>query len=308
MKLIDFFKQFPDEQSCKDHFREQRQKEGITCRNCKGTDHYWMKTIEQFQCKDCRTRTTLRSGTVMESSNLSFSTWFTAMHLMTSTKKGISAKEMQRQLGFKRYEPVWFMMQKIRVSMGARDERYELSGFTEMDEGYFTTVESATVGEKDKKLKRGRGSEKQTPVLVMAQTEYIQNPKNHKQHSRCKFFKMRVIPNLESKTINMLVKDSVNPETEVKTDSFSSYKRLNEVINHHVSKVIPPDQAGKELPWVHIAISNAKRNLLNNFHHVDDTYLQNYLDEFTYRLNRRYFGEKLFGRLLIACISFCWIV
>jgi hypothetical protein len=120
-----------------------------------------MKTIEQFQCKDCRTRTTLRSGTVMESSNLSFSDWFIAMHLMTSTKKGISAKEMQRQLGFKRYEPVWFMMQKIRVAMSARDERYELSGFTEMDEGYFTTVESATVGEKDKKLKRGRGSEKE---------------------------------------------------------------------------------------------------------------------------------------------------
>jgi len=308
MKLIDFSKQFPDEQSCRDYFREQRQKEGITCKNCKGTTHYWMKTIEQFQCKKCRTRTTLRSGTVMDSSNLSFSDWFTAMHLMTATKKGISAKEMQRQLGFKRYEPVWFMLQKIRVAMGARDERYELSGFTEMDEGYFTTVESATVGEKNKKVKRGRGSEKQTPVLVMAQTEYVENPKNHKQHSRCKFFKMRVMPNLESKTINMLVKDSLNQETVVKTDSFSSYKKLNEVINQHVSKVIPPEKAGIELPWVHIAISNAKRNLLNNFHHVDDTYLQNYLDEFTYRLNRRYFGEKLFGRLLIACISFCWIV
>lgn len=308
MKLIDFFKQFPDEQSCKDYFREQRQKEGITCRNCKGTTHYWMKTIEQFQCKDCRTRTTLRSGTVMESSNLSFRVWFIAMHLMTSTKKGISAKEMQRQLGFKRYEPVWFMMQKIRVAMGARDERYELSGFTEMDEGYFTTVESATVGEKGRKNKRGRGSDKQTPVLVMAQTEHIKNPKNHRQHSRCKFFKMRVMPDLKSQTINKVVKDSVSPKTNVKTDGFFSYRRLNEVVKRHISKVIPPDQAGKELPWVHIAISNAKRNLLNNFHHVDDTYLQNYLDEFTYRLNRRYTGDKLFGRLVIACISFCWII
>jgi hypothetical protein len=244
----------------------------------------------------------------MESSNLSFRDWFVAMHLMTATKKGISAKEVQRQLGFKRYEPVWFMMHKIRVAMGARDVRYELSGFTEMDEGYFTTVESATVGEKDKKLKRGRGSEKQTPVLVMAQTEYIENPKNHKQHSRCKFFKMRVMPNLEASTINMLVKGSLNAETEVMTDNFSSYKRLNQVISQHVSKVIPPEKAGKELPWVHIAISNAKRNFLNNFHHVDDTYLQNYLDEFSYRLNRRYFGEKLFGRLIIACILFCWMV
>lgn len=308
MKLIDFFKQFPDEQSCRDYFREHRQKEGIKCRNCKGTTHYWMKTIEQFQCKACRTRTTLRSGTVMESSNLSYLDWFIAMHLMTSTKKGISAKEMQRQLGRKRYEPVWFMMHKIRVAMGARDERYELSGFTEMDEGFFTTVESAMVGEKDKKLKRGRGSEKQTPVLVMAQTEKVKDPKNHRQHSRCKFFKMRVMPDLKSATINNVVKDILSPKTEVKTDSYLGYKSLNEVVRKHVSKVIPPDQAGKELPWVHIAISNAKRNLLNNFHHVDDTYLQNYLDEFTYRLNRRYSGDKLFGNLLIACISFSWII
>jgi len=308
MKLIEFFKQFPNEQTCKDHFREQRQKEGITCRKCKGTKHYWMQTIEQFQCKECRTRTTLKSGTVMESSNISFRDWYIVMHLMTATKKGISAKEMQRQLGFKRYEPVWFMMQKIRVAMGARDEKHELSGFTEIDEGYFTTIESATVGETGKKGKRGRGSEKQTPVLVMAQTEYVRNPKNFQKHSKCKFFKMKAMPDLTSKTINQIVKDSMNPMTNVKTDGLSSYSRLNEVVKKHLQSVIPPDQAGKELPWVHIAISNAKRNLLNNYHHVDDTYLQNYLDEFTYRLNRRYCGDKLFGMLLIACISFCWII
>jgi hypothetical protein len=93
MKLIEFFKQFPDEQSCRDYFREQRQKEGITCRNCNWATHYWMKTIEQFQCKGCRTRTTLRSGTVMASSNRSFSDWSIAMHLMTSTKKGFLQKK-----------------------------------------------------------------------------------------------------------------------------------------------------------------------------------------------------------------------
>jgi len=66
--------------------------------------------IEQFQWKDCRTRTTLHSGTIMKSSNLCFREWFIAIHLMTFTKTGISAKEMYRHLGFARYEPVWFMM------------------------------------------------------------------------------------------------------------------------------------------------------------------------------------------------------
>ena len=116
------------------------------------------------------------------------------------------------------------------------------------------------------------------------------------------------MPDTKSKTINKLVKESVDPKTKVITDGLKSYSRLNEVVKKHISKVIPPDKAGKELPWVHIAISNAKRNLLNNFYHVDETYLQNYLDEFTYRLNRRYSADKLFGKLLIACISFCWII
>ncbi len=88
---------------------------------------------------------------------------------------------------------------------------------------------------------------------------------------------MRIMSNLELRTINMLVKDSLNSETEVMTDSFSAYKILNQVISQHISKVLPPDKAGNELPWVHNAIGNAKRNFLNNFHHVDDTYLQNYL-------------------------------
>ncbi len=116
------------------------------------------------------------------------------------------------------------------------------------------------------------------------------------------------MPDLRSETINQVVKDQVNPKINVKTDGLNSYRKLNEVVNRHLPKVILPDQPGKELPWVHIAISNAKRNLLNNFHHVDDTNLQNYLDEFTYRLNRRYTGDKLFGKLIIACISFCWII
>ena len=74
----------------------------------------------------------------------------------------------------------------------------------------------------------------------------------------------------------------------------------------HTAKIVPPEEAGKELPWVHITISNAKRNLLNCYHHVDDIFLQNYLDEFTYKLNRRFFGEKIFDRLIIACSSFSW--
>jgi len=83
---------------------------------------------------------------------------------------------------------------------------------------------------------------------------------------------------------------------------------LGQVVRTHKAKTIKPKEAGKELPWVHIAIGSAKRCMLSAYHHVDDKYLQNYLNEYAYTLNRRNFGDKLFEKLLIACISFGWFI
>ena len=89
----------------------------------------------------------------MQNSNLSFLVWYKTMFLLSMTKKGFSSKEIQKQLGLKRYEPVWAMVHKLRKAMGKRDERYTLEGMIEMDEGYFT-VESSEF-EKNKAM-RGR--------------------------------------------------------------------------------------------------------------------------------------------------------
>ena len=308
MKLIEFIEKFPNEQSCREAFREYRLKIGVKCRKCGHTEHYWKKTVEQFQCKECRTRTTLRSGTVMQDSNLPFRKWFIVLHLMTSTKKGFSAKEVQRQLAHKRYEPIWYMMQKIRTAMGARDEQYVLSGATEMDEGFFTTIDSEKQGRRTNSNKRGRGSERKTPVMVMAESKKMRNSKKGRPSYSCRYFKMEAMPDLTAHTVGRIAQENINPDSFVRTDNFRSYSKLNQVVKKHTAKTIEPKDAGKELPWVHIAISNAKRNFLNNFHHVDDSYLQNYLDEFTYKLNRRFLSDRLFERLLIACVAFSWMI
>ncbi len=122
MKLIEFTELYPDEASCRLAFKQYREKEGVTCKKCGNTTHYWKKKREQWECKKCHHRTTLKSGTVMENSKLPFRYWFIAMHLITSTKKTFSAKEIQRQLGHKRYEPIWAMMHKLRLVMGIRDD------------------------------------------------------------------------------------------------------------------------------------------------------------------------------------------
>ncbi len=115
---------------------------------------------------------------------------------------------------------------------------------------------------------------------------------------------MKVIEDLKSETINEMVKNSANNTTEVDTDDSTSYVDLKDYIPKHNSQVIPKDKVGEVLPWVHIAISNAKRQLINTFHDIKPEFLQNYLNEFCYKFNRRYFGEAIFNSLLVACVSY----
>ena len=138
MKLLDFAKHFDSEEACEKYLKETREKEGIKCSRCGCEKQYWNRCHKRWMCAKCGHETTLRSGTVMHGSNLPLLYWFTAIHLLTSTKKTFSAAEMQRQLGHKRYQPIWEMMHKLRSVMGERDSKYNLEGTIELDEGYFT--------------------------------------------------------------------------------------------------------------------------------------------------------------------------
>jgi len=302
MNLIDFVNVFPDEESCKQKFKEYREQVGVVCSNCGGKSHYWKKDKEQFECKACGTRTTLKSGTVMHKSKLPFRYWFITMHFLTSTKKSFSAKEIQRQLGHNRYQPIWHMVHKLRAVMGKRDGEYILAGQIELDDGYFSTERSPE--QKNKELKRGRGSQKKTKVLVMAESFKMESPKKGKKPRRVGYLKMKVIEDLKKESIMPLVKSLVNKNSSIDTDGSNSYVDLGNFVEHHHAEVIPKNKVGEKLPWVHIAISNAKRQLLDIFHDIKPEFLQNYLDEFCYKFNRRYFGEALFNRLLVASVSY----
>lgn len=306
MNLINFIEQFPDETTCKLKFKEIRDQEGVVCRKCGSRDHYWLGTIWQYQCKSCKTRTTLRSGTVMQASKLPFRYWFIAMHLLTGTKKTFSALELQRQLGHKYYEPVWYMLQKLRKTMGIRNQQYKLDKVVELDEGFFESVDTEKdPDKKGKKLKRGRGSQRQTKVIVMASTIHpATKPGKYKKPTKFRYVRMVVVKELKSETVKQTVENTIDSNSIVNTDNYRSYNGLSDYVWVHNAQIVQPKQAGKVLPWVHTMISNAKRNLLGIHHMVSKKYFQDYMDEFCYKVNRRYFGEKLFDRLLIACVSY----
>ena len=307
MNLIEFSERYPDEISCQKAFKDLRDKEGVICKKCGVTSHYWKSDKMSFECKKCKFRTSLRSGTVMEHSRLPFRYWLLAIHLMTSTKKSISALEMQRQLGHKFYEPIWEMMHKIRLMMGKRDTNYVLDDTIELDEGFFTQVkESQEDTDKDEPRKRGRGSQNKAKVLVMTSTEPVEDYKKDEKPSKLKFVKMLVIRDLTADMIEAQVTACIDSKATVKTDGFKSYSKLRTIVAQHQEFIVPPKEACSVLPWVHTMISNAKRTFVGIHHMIKAGYMQNYLDEFCYKVNRRYFQNKLFDRLLIACVADVW--
>ena len=221
---------------------------------------------------------------------------------MTSTKKTFSASEMQRQLGHKRYQPIWEMLHKIRSVMGQRDAQYTLSGMIELDEGFFST-ERDEKG-KNEPLKRGRGSQKKSKVLVMVESEQVENPKDPQKPKRVNHLKMIVIPDLKAVTIDQKANTSIDKDAKITTDGSTSYTNFKDHFAQHDASVIPPEKIAKVLTWVHIAISNAKSLIDDMYHGIKSEFLQGYLNEFCYKFNRIKIPLDPFERLLAVTASY----
>ena len=299
MNLFSFSAHFGTEDDCREHFKLERDKIGLTCK-CGSTEHFWIKRRLSDECKKCRSRASLKSGTIMENSNLSFLIWYKTMFLMSVTKKGFSAKEIQKQLGLKRYEPVWAMVHKLRKAMGNRDAKYTLEGMIEFDEAYFT-VESSEI-EQEKGI-RGKGAVGKQNVAMMAESTPLEDIDSGKKEKQVRFFKAKVLNGHNGEEINETIKESIDNQSIVFTDKSVSYVDIADFVELHIMEKSSKETTEETLKWVHIAISNAKRNLLGNYHKIKRKYLQLYLNEFIYKLNRRYFGDSLFERLIIANIT-----
>jgi hypothetical protein len=249
----------------------------------------------------------LKQGTVMENSNLGYRVWLWGLYLMSLTKKGFSALEMQRLIGHKRYEPIWLLMQKVRICMGHRDNKYSLDGFIEMDEGFFeghrkkdaTSEENKSVKEMDRQVK----------AIVAVSTKPVMevDQKEDRPNSKAGHVKMSVVSSLCSTEVLCEAQKMIQKSATVMTDGRRCYGGLKNICTVHQEIIIKDKtQVSKVFPWVHIAISNVKKKILGLHHQVKDSYMQNYLNEFCYKFNRRYFEETLFERLLVAAMEKPW--
>jgi len=134
MKLSEFYKYFPDESTCCQILRCIREQEGIICKNCGSVEYYWKKDKKSFECKKCKYRTSLKNGTIIEHSNLPLKYWLSTIAYLNIIGKEISALELQKGIGHKRYEPIWFMLKKIKNISKADNFLYKISDYIQIDE------------------------------------------------------------------------------------------------------------------------------------------------------------------------------
>ena len=308
MNIDNFFSDYSTESACKLYFRTQRESKGIVCRKCSCTNHYWIESLSRWQCKGCRKSVSLKYGTIMENSNLPYKTWLWGIYFCTLTKKGFSALEMQRLLCQSRYESVWLMMHKIRVMMGARDEKYKLDKFIEMDEGYFPAYRKKESNDGLVSVPAKELDRNVTAIVAVSATPLSDaKSKDGRPNSIPHYIKINVVESISKIDTAQEAKQMISNNATVITDGKTSYRVLDKIAKKHIAVIVKnKTEVTKIFPWVHIAISNVRKKILGLHHSVKDTYMQNYLNEFCYKFNRRNHGKKLFHSFLNVATSFSW--
>jgi transposase-like protein len=241
-----------------------------------------------FQCAGCRRQTSATAGTIFQDIRKPLTMWFRAMWYVTSQKNGASALGIQRVLGLGSYQTAWAWLHKLRRAM-VRPDRDRLSGWVEVDETYFGTREEGNIG---------RGGLAKALIVVAVQVE-------GRALGR---IRMRVIPDASGDSLHSFVKDCVEPGSTVHTDAWLGYSGLAKAgYDHEITRRgADPRQASKVLPHVHRVISLLKRWLLGTHQGgISHQHLEYYLDEFTFRFNRRKSRSrgKLFFRLVEQAVA-----
>jgi len=232
-------------------------------------------------CAKCRYQSSVKAGTIFQDSRLPLMTWFRAIWLVCSQKNGASALGVQRVLGIGSYKTAWALLQKLRRAM-VRPGRDRLSGRVEVDETYWGGEEKGAIG---------RRTQDKSLLLVAAQ----------EQGQGIGRIRMRRVPDLTKRSVQNFIAENLEPGTVVISDGLAPYGGLEGY--GHESRVIKHQKAtaSELLPRVHRVVSLAKRWLMGTHQGaIRAQHLDYYLDEFTFRFNRRTSRSrgKLFYRLL----------
>jgi transposase-like protein len=289
--LPDFQRLFPSDAACADYLEKARWGDGFSCPRCGvvGVPFRIATRPGVLTCRSCRRQTGLLVGTVMERSHTPLSVWFWAAYLVASQTQGMSAVQFQRQLGLSRYETAFGILHKLRAGM-VRPDQDRIGGraeeHVEVDETY---IGGRTRGE-------GRGIHHKTLVTAAVEVRHREpgTAQDKRKDGRS------ISDDRSAAALAGFVESAVMPGTLVITDDWSGYASLRKrgYDHHAIAECGDPDVAEEFLPIIHLVFSNLK-TWLNGIHHgVSAKHLQAYLNEFTFRFNRRFYPFNAFRSLL----------
>ncbi|MGA7675777.1 MAG: IS1595 family transposase [Rhizomicrobium sp.] len=294
MSIAQWEKAFPDEDACDAYLVAHRWPEGVYCPRCGSDRVYALKTRKwHWECPDCREGGAYRfsdiAGTIFENTNVDLRQWFRVIHLMLTSKKSISARQVHRYMGFGSYKTAWYMCHRIRAALVDK-EFQKLLGVVEVDETFIGGL--AKNRHKDKRWKGGgtggTGSGK-TPVVGAI--------------SRKGNVVARVIADVKASTLETFVHEAVSTKVGLLvTDQWVGYKHLgkhfpHETVDHSAGEYVVGALHTNTIEgfW-----SIFKRGVVGTFHKVSAKYLPLYVAEFQFRHNNRH-NEDIFGAAIAGC-------
>jgi transposase-like protein/ribosomal protein L37AE/L43A len=284
--LAEFEARFATEAACRAYLVQLRWPDGFRCPRCGGPKGWPVRAV-LWQCAGCGRQTSVTAGTIFQDTRTPLTRWFRAMWWVTNSKAGTSALTLQRLLGLGSYQTAWVWQHKLRRAM-VRPGRDRLSGAVEVDESFVGGLGGA------------EGRSTATKALVVVAAEEVGRGIGR--------IRMRRIPNASAASLGAFVHEAIEPGSEVHTDGWHGYDRLKTSGYRHRVTYLRGDAtvAMEQLPRVHRVISLLKRWLLGTHQGgVSRAHLDYYLDEFTFRFNRRRSRHRgmLFFRLAQQAVA-----
>jgi len=276
--LLELEQRFRDDAQCRDDRFALRWPQGFLCPVC-GAGGLAIR-LDLWRCVQCGRETSVLAGTVFQDSKPALAVWFRAMWQVASQKNGVSALGLQRALGLGNYKTAWALLHKLRRAM-VRPGRDRLSGIVEVDEACWGAEESGV---------RGRQTARKALIPVAAQADGTGIGR----------IRLRRVADTNRATLHGFIADSIEPGSTVVSDGLQACRELDGCVHDRQIQKHQPADAEHGLPRVHRVISLLKRWLLGTHQGaIAHEHLQDCLDEFAFRFNRRKPASrgKLFFRL-----------
>jgi len=277
--VFEFEKKFAAEDDCFNYLYNKRWPQGFVCPRCQHTEAYRLKKRKLMQCKACKYQASVTAGTIFHKMRLPLRTLIWACYWIATTKKGISALELQRKLGLRSYPTAWTLGHKIRQAMKSSGQ-YPITGDVELDATFLGLSENIDT--------QGRAL-----VNAVVETDSIRIGRAYLEH----------LQRYTAEEVEAFMDRRVTPGVVVRTDGHVSYKFLKEKYQHQPHKMYDKKDNKIYLPKVHIVIANLKMWLRGTFNSTPNKHAQRYLDEFCFRFNRRWKLENIFEKLMSRVVE-----